>query len=163
MRQDRQPELHDDRSRDPTWGDTEVPAGGDVLTTASTTLKARAWMSGLPPSAVATAAYTLQPAAPTVTPGTGSYVGPQSVTLSAADPQATLRYTLDGSVPDETATLYAGAFPVASTTTVQARAFRAGWTPSAATTAVLTIAQGTLATPAAEPAGGIYPPSVAVT
>ena len=63
----------------------------------------------------------------------------------------------------ETATLYAGAFPVTSTSTVQARAFRAGRTPSAATAAVLTIAQGTLATPTATPAGGIYPPSVAVS
>ncbi|MCC7180304.1 MAG: chitobiase/beta-hexosaminidase C-terminal domain-containing protein [Acidobacteria bacterium] len=79
---------------DPTASDPEVPATGDVLITGTTTLKARAWVPDRAPSVVASATYMLQPAAPTVAPGTGTYVGPQTVTLSAADPQAVLRYTV---------------------------------------------------------------------
>jgi alpha-tubulin suppressor-like RCC1 family protein len=48
---------------DPTESDLEVPGGGDVLISGTTTLKARAWVAGRPPSVVATATYTLQPAA----------------------------------------------------------------------------------------------------
>ena len=50
-----------------------------------------------------------------------------------------------------------------ATTTVQARAFRAGWTPSAVTSSTLTIVNGTLATPTADPPGGIYQPAETVS
>jgi hypothetical protein len=56
---------------DPTESDLAVPA----------TLKARAWVPDRTPSVVAAGTYTLQPAAPTLSPTTGTYVGAQTVTL----------------------------------------------------------------------------------
>ncbi len=52
------------------------------------------------------------------------------VTLSAPNPDAEIRYTLDGATPDETSTLYTEPFAVTRNLTVQARAFAAGWEPS---------------------------------
>ena len=49
---------------DPTESDLEVPAGGDVLISGTTTLKARAWVAGRPPSVVATATYTIATRSP---------------------------------------------------------------------------------------------------
>jgi alpha-tubulin suppressor-like RCC1 family protein len=149
--------------QDPTETDPEVPATGDVLIAASMTLKARAWVPDRAPSAVAAASYTLQPALPTLTPATGSYTGPQTVTIGSSDPLAVLHYTLDGSTPTTASPLYGGAFPVATTTTVQARAFRAGWTPSATASSTITLTAGTLATPTVEPAAGVYMPAQSIT
>jgi Chitobiase/beta-hexosaminidase C-terminal domain len=66
---------------DPTESDLAVPATGDVLILGTTTLKARAWVPDRTPSVVAAGTYTLQPAAPTLSPTTGTYVGAQTVTL----------------------------------------------------------------------------------
>ncbi|MGV3637663.1 MAG: CotH kinase family protein [Flavobacteriales bacterium] len=49
--------------------------------------------------------------------------GPLSVTLSTADAGATIRYTLDGSVPTATSTAYAGPIAINATTVVRARTF----------------------------------------
>jgi hypothetical protein len=149
--------------QDPTESDPEVPTNGDVLIAASSTLKARAWVPGRSPSAVTAASYTLQPAAPTLTPGTGTYAGSQSVTVSSSDPQALLRYTADGSEPTESSPVVDGAVAIPTTTTLRARAFRTGWTPSVTATATLTISYGTLATPTASPDAGVYQTSQTIT
>lgn len=148
---------------DPTEADPEVPATGDVLITGTMTIKARAWVPDRVPSAVTTATYILQPAAPTVTPAAGTYVGPQTVTLSTVDPLATIRFTIDGTTPTDTSPVYGAPFVLAATTTIHARAFRNGWTPSATSSASLVVMQGTLATPTASPAGGSYRPTETVT
>jgi hypothetical protein len=111
---------------------------------------------------VTAATYTLQPAAPAIAPGSGTYTGAQSVTISTSDPVATVRYTLDGTAPTEASPLYSAPIPIATTTTVRARAFRAGWTPSEAT-ALLEFTFGTLAAPTATPEAGLYGVSQAIT
>jgi hypothetical protein len=56
---------------DPTDTDAEVPAGGDLLITATTTLKVRAWVPDRAPSVVATATYTLAAGSADPDPGDG--------------------------------------------------------------------------------------------
>ena len=46
-----------------------------------------------------------------------------NVTISCTDATATIRYTLDGSMPDETSTIYTGPFRIDDTVTIKARAF----------------------------------------
>lgn len=60
-------------------------------------------------------------AAPTFSPGTGTYTSAQTVTISTTTTGASIRYTTDGSTPSETnGTVYSGAITVASSTTIQA-------------------------------------------
>jgi Chitobiase/beta-hexosaminidase C-terminal domain/Concanavalin A-like lectin/glucanases superfamily/Fn3 associated len=56
---------------------------------------------------------------PLVTPSAGTYSSPQTVTMSAY-PNAQIRYTVDGSVPNIGSTLYTGPFSVLTSTVVQA-------------------------------------------
>ncbi len=81
-----------------------------------------------------------QAAAPVITPGTGTYSGAQSVSITSATSGATVKYTTDGSQPSQTnGTVYNGAFTVSTTTTVKAMAFKPGMTDSDITGATLTI------------------------
>ncbi len=64
----------------------------------------------------------------------GFYTGGQSVTLTSSEPVETIRYTLDGSVPDSASPLYSSALSVTNTTILRARAFAAGKIPGALTT-----------------------------
>ena len=52
------------------------------------------------------------------------------VTLFSATEGATIRYTLDGSTPDETSAVYAKAIRLTRDTIVKARAYKEGMTPS---------------------------------
>ncbi len=69
--------------------------------------------------------------APVVSPATATNL-PVTVTLACADPQAQIRYTLDGSSPTSDSALYLSALVVASPGTVRARSFSLGFLPSAA-------------------------------
>jgi len=88
-------------------------------------------------------AYGLLPpqaAAPVFSPGGGTYGGAQSVTISDATSGASIRYTLDGSTPSETAgTLYTGAVTINNTVTLKAIAYLSGDTDSTITSATYTI------------------------
>ncbi len=66
------------------------------------------------------------PAAPTLTPPTGSYSSAQTVSMTAATPGAVIYYTLDGSSPTASSSMYSGPFSVTSTTTVTAAAALSG-------------------------------------
>ncbi len=149
--------------RDPTTSDALVTAGVPLPVLVPTTVRARAWKTGLAPSPVTTAVYTFQPAAPTITPGAGTYATPQQVTLATETPGAVVRYTLDGSTPVDTSLLYTSPLTLSSTLTVTARAFTADWAPSAVTTATFAFNYGLLAPPVADPAGGRYTAAQPVT
>jgi hypothetical protein len=83
---------------------------------------------------------TPQVAAPTFSPGAGTYTTAQSITINTITPGASIRYTLDGSTPSETAgTLYTGSFTIGATTTIKAIAYETGFTDSPVTTALYTI------------------------
>jgi alpha-tubulin suppressor-like RCC1 family protein len=95
-----------------------------------TTIKARAFRSDLLPSEVMTGTYGLRVATPTISPAPGSYSSPQSVTLTCATAGAAIHYSLDGSEPSEASRLYASPIQITTSSTILARAFRAGFEPS---------------------------------
>jgi len=69
---------------------------------------------------------------------------PQAANGPAGTTNAAIYFTLDGSTPTTSSTLYTGAVQLATTSVVRAGAFAAGWTPSAASVAYY----GPLAAPA---------------
>ena len=73
-------------------------------------------------------------ATPVITPADGTTFSGSTrrVAISCATADATIRYTLDGSEPDETSILYKNkSFNVFDTTVVKAKAFKDGMLPSA--------------------------------
>jgi hypothetical protein len=86
--------------------------------------------SGLPPPA----------AMPTFSPVAGTYTSSQTVTISSTTSGVSIRYTIDGSTPSETAgTLYSGPITVSSTTTLNAIAYESGMTDSTVASATYVI------------------------
>ncbi len=103
-----------------------------------------AWMDGqwyfstgvtmvtvLPPGGGSVPTSPPQVAAPTFVPASGGNV-PVNVTISCVTTGASIYYTLDGSEPTTSSTLYTSAIHLASSGAVRARAFTNGWTPSVA-------------------------------
>ena len=70
-----------------------------------------------------------QAAAPEFTPAAGTYTDEVEVTISAAE-GAEIRYTTDGSNPDENSTVYTAPFKITESTTVKAVAYQSDRTPS---------------------------------
>ena len=131
---------------------------GPIAVSATTTLKAIAYLAGWTDSAVNSAAYTIAGtvATPTFSPAAGTYASTQSVAISSTTVGASIRYTMDGSTPSSTVgTVYSGPIAVSASTTLKAIAYLAGWTDSAVNSAAYTIA-GTVATPTFSPAAGTY-------
>ncbi len=64
---------------------------------------------------------------PSITPQGGVFPGSVLVTLETDTPDAVLRYTTDGSTPDDTSPLYEGPFFLAGRTVLRSRAFRTGY------------------------------------
>lgn|GEM_PF-2527666 len=81
-------------------------------------------------------------ATPTISPNGGTFTTPQSVTLATTTPGAQIRYTLDGSDPTTSSTLYSTAFTVSASATVKAKAFATGMNASATAAATFTISSG---------------------
>lgn len=77
-------------------------------------------------------------ATPSFNPGGGNYIDQQQVTLTSATEGASIYYTLDGSDPDNTKTLYIAPFEIGSTTTVKSKAYKDGMDASSITTATYT-------------------------
>ena len=126
-----------------------------------TFLTARAYRDGWTPSDTVAATYrfnygTLTP--PNITPDGGTFIGSIEVGLSAA--AGSIRFTVDGSDPTPTSTLYLGPFTLVSTTTLKAATFAFDWTPSAPASAVFVIQ---VAPPTFEPDGGSYTSDQTVT
>lgn len=78
-------------------------------------------------------------ALPRFSPAAGTYSGLILVEIASATPGAEIRYTLDGTDPDEAAALYGAALPVAATMEIRARAFAAGRDPSPVASATYAI------------------------
>jgi uncharacterized repeat protein (TIGR03806 family) len=81
----------------------------------------RQWIDSLPGQPVL--------APPQILPAGGTFGGPVQITLSA-EPDADIRYTLDGSVPGRSDLQYDKPFTLAGATVVRARAFKPGFTKS---------------------------------
>ena len=113
----------------------------NILITTSCTLTAIATKPGFADSTSAAFLYTMTIAGvcamPVLSPGTGVYATPPTVTMTCATLLSTIRYTLDGSLPTATTGLIYTA-PVtlpAGTVVLNAIAYAAGVTDSAMATA----------------------------
>ena len=101
-------------------------------------------------------------ATPTFSPGGGTYSSAQTVTISTATAGASIRYTVDGSTPTASSTLYAGPISVPTSRTINAIGILSGATNSAVASATYTIGNS-VAPPTFNPPGGSYPATQTVT
>ncbi len=120
---------------EPEESDPGVSSGATVAVPVPGTLKARAWKEGLNPSATLESVYAQMPtvATPVFSPGGGTYTGSSlNVTLTCATADALIRYTTDGSNPDELdpGVSSGTAIAVSVPGTLKAKAWRDGYTAS---------------------------------
>ncbi len=80
------------------------------------------------PNANNTGAQNFYIPTPVLSLQAGFYPNAQTVSISCADPTATIRYTLDGSDPVATSTAYTGPITIATTKVLRAAAFGTGLT-----------------------------------
>ena len=77
------------------------------------------------PNANNTGAVNFYTPTPSFSIAPGFYPSAQNVTITCADPTASIRYTLDGSVPTTGSTLYSGPIAITATKVLRAKAFSA--------------------------------------
>lgn len=139
-----------------------VPTSGMLTISASAVLRARTWRTGQPPSNIATTAFAFNfgtLASPTFDPPAGAYVAPLSVALyGPAD--ATVRYTLDGSVPNAGSAMATGPLRLDTSGTLRAAAFKPDWTSSPMATAAYDLQAPA---PTVAPGSGTYEATVLAT
>lgn len=143
---------------EPTEASSGVTNGASISVPVPGTLKARAYKSGLNPSALQTALYqnAADAAMPTFNPDAGAIAaGNAKVTLSSTTPGAVIRYTINGSDPTESSNSGTSGMvvTVAVPGTLKAKAWATGLNPSSIKTAAYTTA-AVVATPTFSPDGG---------
>ena len=118
---------------EPTETSPTLSPDGKVAVDAAITLKARAFRADLKPSDMTSAIYTnYVAAAPKFDPAGGAVTNGAPVAISTVTAGATIRYTLDGTDPGENSPIYTGPISFAGLRmTLQAKAFRDNYTPSA--------------------------------
>ena len=130
----------------PTTASTPYTAALSIST--DTTVNAIASAPGDLQSAVSTATFTFTGQTPTpgFTPAAGTYAGTQSVTIADTDTNAKIYYTIDGSTPTASSTLYAAPITVSASETINAIAIDPALTNSSVATApyVITAAGPTI-------------------
>lgn len=127
----------------------------------STTVKAFASKPGMNDSAIANASFLngndsstnvlSEVEAPTITPGSGTFSNSLAVSLTTA-PGATVRYTLDGTIPTSNSAAYSSPIPIASNAIIRAFAAKAGMKDSPNMSANYTIIPGVVPTNTVNPA-----------
>ncbi len=113
-----------------------------VLLTQDTMVKARIYLDGYAPSAIASADYIVVGTAPTpvINPNGGNFTGDQPITITTTNPSATIRYTTNGAEPTDYSNTYTSPFMLPfGTHTVKAKSFLGAATPSSTATAEFTI------------------------
>jgi chitinase len=127
-------------SSEPT--ESSAAYASPLTISATTTIKAKAFKSGMVDSATASGTYTINTnavATPIFSPAGGYYANPQSVTISCSTSGATIRYTTDNSTPTSTSPVYSGAISVTKSTTIKAIAQKAEMPDSNVATETYTI------------------------
>jgi len=95
------------------------------------TLKAMAFRTSYAPSEIATYNYqVMETAIPVSSLESGHYLWGTQITLSCDTPEAEIRYTTDGSLPNQSSALYENPLSLEEDFTLKAMAFRTGWVPS---------------------------------
>lgn len=143
-----------------TDGSDPTESTGTVYSSAisvasSETLKAIAYGTLWASSGVASAAYKLPVASPSLGPSGGTFSSAQNVSITSTTPGASIRYTTDGSNPSASlGTLYTGTpGPVTVSGTLKAIAFKSGWSDSTLASAAYLLKA---AAPGFSPGSGIY-------
>lgn len=109
---------------------------------AAGTIKAVAVVDGYANSDAFTVAYTISKAAtPVATPAAGAVADDSEVVLTTATTGAAIYYTIDGSTPDASKTLYEAPIVITDAVTIKAIAIHVNYTNSAVLTAAYTIAE----------------------
>lgn len=104
----------------------------------TTTIKTKAFLANWTDSQTHTASYTVTGQvsipAPVFSPAPGTYINPQTITISSSTVPAgaVIRYTTDGTEPTSTSPIYTNPIPAPaySTTRIKAKAFVTNWLPS---------------------------------
>jgi len=122
-----------------------------------TTLKAKAFKSGYIDSRTIAAHYnivSMDVSNPVMNPPGGRYVNPVSVTMTCPTNGATIRYTTDGSTPNQNSPAYSSAIHLTDITTIKAKAFKSGMNDSDTVTNSYVI--GSMSSNFISVAGGVY-------
>ncbi|MBC8525785.1 MAG: choice-of-anchor D domain-containing protein [Candidatus Cloacimonetes bacterium] len=112
-----------------------------ILVDVSMTIKAKAYKQDWLPSQIATAIYNITGtvATPTFDPPGGTYTEPQYVKISCLTSESIIRFTLDGTDPDENSLEYTDSILVDVSMTIKAKAYKQDWLPSQIATAIYII------------------------
>jgi hypothetical protein len=135
---------------------------GPIAVDRNLQIRAQAERAGWTSSAVVMAAYVLQPLPPTASLPAGPYVGEHVVLLSDATADATIHYTLDGTLPTSASPVATAPIALPGSCTLTAVASRVGWTDSQALVVSYALQ---VPTPTLTPAAGPYTvaPTIAAT
>src|SRR5262249_1193024 len=85
-------------------------------------------------------------APPLIAPPGGTFYGSVAVSLQPPDTNATLYYTLDGSLPSTSSAVYSSPLTITNSLTLRANAFAPGYTNSVAANGVFTVLPGVVFT-----------------
>ena len=108
-----------------------------ISISSTSTLKAKAFKSGMTDSITSSATYSIDSkpplvATPIFTPAAGTFTSHPAVTISCSTIGATIRYTTYGGEPTRASPQYTGPIPVTITTTLKAKAFKSDMSSSTA-------------------------------
>ncbi|HOD41470.1 MAG TPA: chitobiase/beta-hexosaminidase C-terminal domain-containing protein, partial [Candidatus Wallbacteria bacterium] len=131
---------------------------GPFFISSSKVIKAVAVKDGMKDSNIVSAEYVINKTeAPQFNPPSGTYAGAQNITLFSQTAGAVIRYTTDGSEPNDSSPAYSGPIAVSNvgTNEIKAVAYKNGLAASAVSSAVYVIL-ARVETPSFNPAPGIY-------
>ena len=87
--------------------------------------------------------YSLPASTPSIQPASGTYAGPQTVTITDATPNVSIYYTSDGTTPGTSSMLYTGPIQANGSQTIEAIAIAPGTSQSDKAVASYTIKRST--------------------